>query len=643
MAVTLIRGSEQIRDASVPLTKLESITDGHIIVGAVTTGVPTSVAMSGEASIINTGAVTLNRAAVVAKALTEFSSTTGAVNSSDTIVGAISKLDGNDGLRVLKAGDTMTGTLEMANQNIIKFDELTANGSNFVSLKAAVSLAVNTAYVLPTADGTAGQVLSTDASGNMSWVSRDVVRTPSALSTSTTGVSLGGTPSTSLLAAASIDIATAASGVQGLLSAADWATFSAMLPKAGGTMTGTLTMSGAGIVIPAGQVVQLVDQPLAATDAANKAYVDAVAAGLSPHASVVAATVSADLGANFVHVGPQGVNDTLTDGTAGSTLILDGVTITSGQRVLVKNQTDQKQNGIYTLTTVGNPTTPTKWVLTRAVDFDGNPTSEVTPGEYVFVSGGSQANTSWTTVLHGSNPIIIDTDIVDFTQFAGAGSYTAGNMLTLTGNTFSLKNNAASAAQLIVADATSHVPAYVSMGSQATMDSSGNVTLDNAAVIAKTLTAYASTTGAITSADSILSAIEKLDGNKEPNVTKGNLTDAGTDGITVTGGTGAVIGSGTSLSQHVADSTHNGYLSSTDWSAFDAKITLAKYIVRENKTGTGTSFILTNACVAGTEMLFLNGMLLQSGGEDYTISGQNITTNYSLVAGDRLLVTYIKA
>jgi len=59
---------------------------------------------------------------------------------------------------------------------------------------------------------------------------------------------------------------------------------------------------------------------------------------------------------------------------------------------------------------------------------------------------------------------------------------------------------------------------------------------------------------------------------KQSALTFGNLTDAGTDGLTVTGGTGAVIGSGTSLSQHVADSTHNGYLSQTDWSTFNSKV-----------------------------------------------------------------------
>ncbi len=53
--------------------------------------------------------------------------------------------------------------------------------------------------------------------------------------------------------------------------------------------------------------------------------------------------------------------------------------------------------------------------------------------------------------------------------------------------------------------------------------------------------------------------------------TPGDLTDLGTDGITITGGTDAVNGSGTSISQHVSDSTHNGYLSSTDWSMFNNK------------------------------------------------------------------------
>lgn len=59
--------------------------------------------------------------------------------------------------------------------------------------------------------------------------------------------------------------------------------------------------------------------------------------------------------------------------------------------------------------------------------------------------------------------------------------------------------------------------------------------------------------------------------SKQSSLTLGNLTETGTDGISVTGGSGAVVGSGTSLSQHVADTTHNGYLLASDWNTFSSK------------------------------------------------------------------------
>lgn len=57
----------------------------------------------------------------------------------------------------------------------------------------------------------------------------------------------------------------------------------------------------------------------------------------------------------------------------------------------------------------------------------------------------------------------------------------------------------------------------------------------------------------------------------------GNLTDAGTDGITIGSGSGVVLGSGTTISQHVADTTHNGYLSSADWNTFNGKQATGNY------------------------------------------------------------------
>lgn len=81
--------------------------------------------------------------------------------------------------------------------------------------------------------------------------------------------------------------------------------------------------------------------------------------------------------------------------------------------------------------------------------------------------------------------------------------------------------------------------------------------------------------------------------NKQPTITTGNLTDAGTDGIIVTNGSGAVIGTGTSLAQHVADTTHNGYLASTDWNTFNGKQAAGSYITAltgdVTATGPGSS------------------------------------------------------
>ncbi len=70
--------------------------------------------------------------------------------------------------------------------------------------------------------------------------------------------------------------------------------------------------------------------------------------------------------------------------------------------------------------------------------------------------------------------------------------------------------------------------------------------------------------------DGFLSSVDwNTFNNKQNALTIGNLTDAGTDGLVITGGTGAIIGAGTSLAQHVADATHNGYLSSADWVRFN--------------------------------------------------------------------------
>lgn len=146
-----------------------------------------------------------------------------------------------------------------------------------------------------------------------------------------------------------------------------------------------------------------VAEPTQATDAATKGYVDGVAQGLDIKDSVRAATT-----ANITLSGTQTV---------------DGVALTSGDRVLVKDQTTASENGIYEVFTGS-------WQRTE--DFDED--SEVTAGAFTFVEEGTEnADTGW--VLSSDGVLTVGTSDLDFTKFSTAGEITAGAGLTKTGNT----------------------------------------------------------------------------------------------------------------------------------------------------------------------------------------------------------------
>ena len=109
-----------------------------------------------------------------------------------------------------------------------------------------------------------------------------------------------------------------------------------------------------------------------------------------------------------------------------SVTTIDGVTLADGDRVLVKDQTDGTENGIYV---------HESGALTRAADADSD--SEVTAGLFTFVSEGSTlADTGWVVTTNDS--ITVGTTAIAFTQFSGAGQYSAGDGLTLSGTTFAV-------------------------------------------------------------------------------------------------------------------------------------------------------------------------------------------------------------
>jgi len=183
--------------------------------------------------------------------------------------------------------------------------------------------------------------------------------------------------------------------------------------------------------------VAVTQDPTSALQLATKQYVDAVAEGLHVHASCAAATTgtlaSITGGTVTYNNGASGVGATLTLSVALT--VLDGYTLVNGDRVLVKNEATQANNGIYTWATGG-------LVLTRATDFDT--AAEMASGDFTFVSYGTlYGSTGWVQ----TDPVtVVGTSPVTWIQFSGSGAYTAGTGLTLTGTQFSITNTAVTAA-----------------------------------------------------------------------------------------------------------------------------------------------------------------------------------------------------
>jgi hypothetical protein len=194
--------------------------------------------------------------------------------------------------------------------------------------------------------------------------------------------------------------------------------------------------NGTGTVSVSGSKITNLSTPTLNTDAATKAYVDEVAQGIVTKPSVRLATTG-NLTATYNN-GDDGVGATLTATGNGAFPTIDGVTLTStitGENgVLVKNQTSSAQNGRYNLTQVGDGSTP--WILTRSPSVDQS--SEIA-GSYIFVQSGTlYAGTGWILTVTDPATFVVGTDAILVTQFSGAGAFTAGTGLTLTGTQFSV-------------------------------------------------------------------------------------------------------------------------------------------------------------------------------------------------------------
>ena len=290
--------------------------------------------------------------------------------------------------------------------------------------------------------------------------------------------------------------------------------------------------------------------PTNAQDAATKAYVDATAQGLDVKQSVRAATTtSGTLATSFAN---------------GS--VIDGVTLVTGDRILIKNQATGSENGIYTVNASGAPT--------RATDADTN--AKVTAGMFTFVEEGT-VNDNNGYVLTTNNAIVLGSTSLTFTQFSGAGTYTASNGVLLTGSNFTFNPLSTGGLQTASGGASVLLPSTSGLSTS----SSG-------------LTLNPTSTGGLTTSSS--GAFIKLATNS------GLVTDA--TGLYVGAGSGIVVSTGTvaidttvvvrKYAASIGDGTSVSYVVTHNLGTKDVQVTLydnttnAEYLADVTHTSTTT-------------------------------------------------------
>ncbi len=194
-----------------------------------------------------------------------------------------------------------------------------------------------------------------------------------------------------------------------------------------------------GLSASSGKITSLAT-PTVGTDAANKSYVDTIAAASLHYHDPVRVESIGNLNATYNN-GTGGVGATLTNAGTQVALVLDGVTVDSDDRVLIYEQTTQTENGIYVVTHPG--TASSNWVLTRSSDTNSYAPSSSTSlgkGDAFYIKEGL-TGAGELYVMNTDGAITFGTTNITFTQISSAQIYKAGYGIELSGTTFSVDSD----------------------------------------------------------------------------------------------------------------------------------------------------------------------------------------------------------
>lgn len=387
--------------------------------------------------------------------------------------------------------------------------------------------------------------------------------------------------------------------------------------------------------------------PVGIHDIANKEYVDATAGGINFHESVDHATTTA-LPTCTYNNGSSGVGATLT-ASANGALSIDGFAVSTADRVLIKNQANQAQNGVYVVTQTGSAGTP--FILTRASDFNtaGSGPNQIDAGDFFLVTTGTvNANTAW--VQQTPLPITIGTTAIVFVQFGGgtggSGTVTSvditpgtgisatGGPITTSGS-ITVTNTAPDQTVVLtqggtttitgtypnftISSADQYVGTVTSVSGTGTVNGltlSGTVTSSGSLTLGGTLSGIANsalTNSSITINGSAISLGGSVSVGTVTSVAALTLGTSGTDlSSTVATGTSTPV---ITLNVPTASATNRGALSAADWSTFNGK---------------------QAALISGTNIKTINGSSILGSG-DLTVSGT--VTGFWAATVDKLTST----